>query len=148
MSGVVTEIGELVSAVYFSSAVQKLSLEEVLAMLRSIRPKNQQLGITGMLLYRDGNFLQVIEGPQTAVRKLISTIERDARHRNIVLLGVKPIAERQFSEWSMAFRDVSKMALEEPGYSPFLEFGFNDELFRAQPALAYKLLLRFKQDMR
>lgn len=140
---------QLVSLVYVSSGVRKLDDSEILDILRTSHRNNERLDITGMLLYKDGNFLQVLEGPEQAVTKLMETVERDSRHRGLIVLTKKPIEERQFARWSMAFQDLGKLSAEDRvGFSPFLSGSFLDEDFRRQPDRSYRLLLHFKGNIR
>jgi hypothetical protein len=148
MSAVIAPVEQLVSAVYVSSAVRLMPEEEILEILRAARKRNEGLGITGMLLYRGGNFLQVLEGPAAAVDQLIDKIKKDPRHRGVILMSRKAIEGRQFGDWQMAFRNMSKNCAVEEGYSPFLETDSVDEELGEESQLVYRLLRRFKEDMR
>ena len=72
--------------VYVSAAVTWFSESELRALLTSARFRNEHAGITGMLLYKDGNFMQALEGPEDAVRALYRRIEGDRRHRGLLVL--------------------------------------------------------------
>jgi hypothetical protein len=139
--------GQLTAAIYVSSAHRPLREDEILEILRVARQRNEQLSITGLLLYREGNFLQVLEGPVSSVDALLDTIERDPRHHGMIVLSHVKIEERQFSDWRLAFRALSKKGAATEGYSPFVEADYADEESE-QAQLAYRLLKRFKQDMR
>lgn len=124
--------------IYLSAAVVPFTRQELEILLVKARKKNEERGITGILCYRDGNFLQVIEGEETAVRRLLSEIESDPRHRRIITLFQETIPEREFSEWSMAFRDLES----DPDLAPE---GFNDILNRDKADMdlaAYSLKVR------
>jgi hypothetical protein len=139
----------LASAVYVSSAQRELSPSELTELLKETRENNKRRGITGMLLYRGGNFLQVIEGTESAIDALFVSLRRDKRHNGIIVIKRRQIEERQFGEWQMAFRDISSVDLNEmEGYSPFMEFSFTDNKFQANPDQCHKLLLRFKESTR
>lgn len=139
----------LISTVYVSSSVGKLGDSEILEILRTSQSNNQRREITGMLLYKDGNFLQVLEGPHTNVTELMETVERDNRHRGFIVLTKKRINERQFPNWSMAFEDLGALSEEDKAaYSPFLTSSFLDEDFRLKPDRCYKLLMHFKENIR
>ena len=139
----------LVSLVYASSAVGLLSEKEILDILRVSRINNERLGITGMLLYKGGNFLQVLEGPEPAVLQLIDKIERDPRHRGVMRLIKQGENERQFQDWSMGFRNLDEIPEEDKaGFSAYLTDSLLDEKFRSEPARCYKLLRAFKQNFR
>jgi hypothetical protein len=148
MSAVLAPVEQLVAVVYVSSATKHLEEDEILEILRVARRKNQELDITGMLLYRDGNFLQVLEGPASAVESLIQKIKRDHRHQGLILMSRKNIDERQFADWSMAFRNMSKNCSHEEAFNPFLEADFEDDEVGEESELVFRLLRRFKEDMR
>ena len=82
------------------------------------------------------------------VDSLIQRIRRDPRHAGFILMSRTYIEERQFQEWSMAFRNMSKDVTSKDGYSPFLESDFDDDETGEQSQLVFRLLRRFKQDMR
>lgn len=139
----------LISHVYASSAVGSLAYQEILDILHDSRENNQRLGITGMLLYKGGNFMQVLEGPEASVGALLQKVERDRRHRGVLHLAKKPIEQRSFTDWSMAFQNLDSLnPATHPGYSPFLSTSLLDSQFRSQPEACYKLLLCFKTGMR
>lgn len=101
--------GDLVTLVYFSHARRPLDETELLDLLTVSRRNNQQNGITGMLLYADGNFVQALEGPKAAVEAIFERISVDPAHSGIVSTGIVPIKERQFGEWSMGFLPVTAL---------------------------------------
>lgn len=139
----------LVSLVYVSSSTRKLTDAEILEILRTSQRNNERRAITGMLLYKDGNFLQVLEGRDAEVTDLVERVERDARHRGLIVLTKKRIQERQFPNWSMAFKDLGALsAQDQAAFSPFLADSFLDEDFRGKPDRSYKLLLHFKENIR
>lgn len=139
----------LISLVYVSSATRLMSNEELLEILRRAREENQRLGITGMLLYKGGNFMQVLKGPEEAVLSLKARIEQDPRHRGMLVLLNMPIAERQFSDWSMGFYNAEDLNLSrEEGFTPLLVDDFTAARFRRHPYHAYRLLLTFRDSMK
>src|SRR5579875_1856403 len=149
MGAVAEQVANQVSVVYVSSGVRRFQPEEILEILRTSRRNNEKRNITGMLLYKDGNFLQVLEGPEQAITQLLQTIETDPRHRGMIQLTKKPIEERQFANWSMAFKDLDRLSAEDAAaYSPFLKESLLDKEFRSKPDRCYQLLLRFKQSVR
>lgn len=91
------------SIAYISSAVRPFTPEGIEALLRAARERNQKSGVTGLLLYCDGNFMQLLEGPESAVRGTYARIGRDMRHHQVIKLVEEPVPERSFSEWSMAY---------------------------------------------
>lgn len=143
-----TSAGPLFSLTYVSSAVVPFSRAELLALLERCRERNAREAITGLLLYKEGNFMQVLEGPEGAVRALHAKIGRDGRHRGMITVLQTPLAKRQFDGWTMAFRDLDDPAVRMvPGYSEFLNAALSGEEFAGQPSRCQKLLLAFKTRM-
>jgi hypothetical protein len=93
--------------IYLSRAVREPTPMELVALLLEARSHNEQAGITGALAYSDMQFMQVIEGEETAVTELYERIARDPRHQSVFKLADKAIAERSFDSWSMAFRETT-----------------------------------------
>jgi Sensors of blue-light using FAD len=135
------------SITYVSSAIQPFSSHELRDLLEQCNGNNRKLDVTGMLLYKDGNFMQVLEGEEPSVRKVHETIGRDPRHRGLITLlqGITP--ERQFPEWSMGFRDLGADLANPDGYSEFLSVPLTGTEFQSNPSKAQKLLLTFKKSM-
>jgi len=139
----------LLLLVYVSSASRLFADHELLKMLKKFKDNNARADITGMLVYKGGNFMQAIEGPPDAVRELFERIQRDPRHTGIYKLLEKQISEREFSKWSMGFQNVDILPADVlSGFSSFLGDGFTGESMRQNPGRAHKLLLMFKENMR
>lgn len=134
--------------VYVSSATLPFSGEDLRALLATSRENNAGLGVTGMLLYKDGNFMQILEGDEEAVRGLYTRIAADPRHGGEITLQQGFAEGRQFPDWSMAFRDLdSSEGRSTPGYSEFLNSPLTGQEFSSDPSRAQKLLLTFKRTM-
>ena len=132
--------------VYVSAAVTWFSESELRALLTSARFRNEHAGITGMLLYKDGNFMQALEGPEGAVCALYRRIEGDRRHRGLLVLDSGAQESRQFASWNMAFHDISQGRGEMPsGYSGFMDEPLNAPVFVQQPGRCHELLQMFKE---
>ncbi|MFM9844485.1 MAG: BLUF domain-containing protein [Dongiaceae bacterium] len=108
--------------VYVSTATSLLSVEELELLLTKARRFNAAAGITGLLLYCEGNVMQALEGEREPVSKLMARIRRDRRHKDIRMLFDADGEERNFADWSMQFRQLSgsenrrlQAALEAPG---------------------------------
>ena len=117
--GAVGLITVMFHLVYTSMAVNALSGTELLAQLPLYREKNLRLGITGLLLYKQGEFMQALEGDEATVRSLFATIERDPRHERVHLLTTVAVPKRQFPHWSMGFKNLDEIDINTvPGYTP------------------------------
>ena len=98
----------LVRLLYASRAIDT-SPAAIEAILLQSRQHNPECGITGILCYGGGIFLQAIEGGRMAVSELYGHIQRDVRHNDVVLLHYEEIAERRFAGWTMGQVNVSKI---------------------------------------
>ena len=98
----------LVRLLYCSRAVDT-SPQAVEAILEKARQHNPVSGITGILCYGGGIFLQAIEGGRLPVSELFGTIQKDPRHKDVALLHYEEILERRFGGWSMGQVNVSKL---------------------------------------
>ena len=98
----------LVRLLYASRAVDT-SAEAIDAILSQSRQSNPLCGITGILCYGGGIFLQAIEGGRMAVSDLYGHIQKDARHKNVVLLHYEEISERRFGGWTMGQVNMSRI---------------------------------------
>ncbi|MEO8202168.1 MAG: BLUF domain-containing protein [Gemmatimonadota bacterium] len=134
--------------IYVSSSSGLFSKSELVALLAKCQENNTKLGITGMLLYKDGNIMQVLEGEEKVVRTLHARISLDPRHRGLLTLLEGPLAARQFPDWSMGFRDLNGAdVLSLPGYNEFMNTPLTGEEFSADPTRSQKLLMTFKRNM-
>ena len=98
----------LVRLLYASRAVDP-SADAIEKILTQSRHYNPTCGITGILCYGGGIFLQAIEGGRMAVSELYGHIQRDARHKDVVLLHYEEISERRFGGWTMGQVNMSKI---------------------------------------
>ncbi len=96
-------MSSLEAVVYVSSAVGSLSEAELTELLARARAKNEDVEVTGVLLYHDGTFFQYFEGPSIGVEFVYDRVRRSAMHRGIIELMHASVPERLFSNWSMGF---------------------------------------------
>ncbi|MET0367139.1 MAG: BLUF domain-containing protein, partial [Methylobacterium sp.] len=100
-------MSDLYRLVYASKNLLNGSEPEARAAVETIldasRRNNPRVGVTGALMFNDGAFAQVLEGPQKGVEDTFERIQRDLRHGDVTVLECRPVTERSFSEWSMAF---------------------------------------------
>jgi hypothetical protein len=99
--------------VYVSTAKRLLTELELVDLLNVARDKNKKYDVTGMLIYCEGTFMQVIEGDKASVDLIYKAIEQDTRHKNIIKLATGKIDERNFPDWSMAFASVNSETLRD-----------------------------------
>jgi Sensors of blue-light using FAD len=138
---------KLFSLIYLSAATRPFSQLDLLQLLTKSRENNSGLGVTGMLLFKDGNFLQVLEGEESKVQALYEKIAQDRRHRTLITLSMGYSPERDFPDWSMGFNDLRSSELAKtPGFTRFLETSLTSSDFISDPGKAKKLLLLFKEE--
>lgn len=133
------------SIVYVSSATELLSSDALRDLLSVSRRNNAAVGIGGILLYWDGNFLQYIEGPDDQLDLLMSKVAQDPRHNGLIVLERENIESRAFPDWTMAFE---RMKGTDDGQSDYL----SDGLLRAAPEslspTARRLIEIFRDQLR
>lgn len=99
----------LVRLLYASRAADPQNAEATDAILAKSRSHNPASGITGILCYGGGIFLQALEGGRTAVNDLYKHILNDARHKDVILLSYEEISERKFGGWTMGLVNTAKL---------------------------------------
>ena len=99
----------LVRLMYASRAVPAVDQEELVAILKTSKVNNPKAGITGVLCFSEGIFIQVLEGGRNAVNRLYNRIATDSRHSDVVLLNYEEIAERRFAGWSMGQVNMARL---------------------------------------
>ena len=131
------------SLVYISDAKQGLTEQDLQEILSASRRNNPDNNITGMLLYKDGEFMQVLEGPEKNVTELYNKIAKDPRHEECVILSRKELPSRLFQDWTMGFKNINNEdLLSQEGVSSFFDIDYDKDDF-LQSATAYNLLIRF-----
>ena len=104
----------MLQLLYVSGASIHLGQADIQEILTASRRNNQRVGITGMLLWADGVFIQVLEGEPDTVRTLYRRIQADDRHRNLMLVLEQVADKRVFTQWSMGFKQLnSEMAADK-----------------------------------
>lgn len=99
----------LVRLMYASRAVPAVNHEELIAILRKSKANNPANGVTGVLCFSEGIFLQVLEGGRSAVNRLYNRIVNDARHTQVEILLYEEIGERRFAGWSMGQVSMARL---------------------------------------
>ena len=132
----------LIHCLYSSAASRPFEPAELHELLAVARRKNQAIDVTGMLLYVDGSFFQVLEGEEATVDRLYQHIALDPRHTKCTLIIREPIAARAFSDWSMGYAQMTASDLSAiAGTNAF--FRDDDFLSGLDDGRARKLLAAF-----
>lgn len=132
--------------VYVSAEAVPFTTDMLVDLLDRAREQNAAAGITGLLLHKERNFVQVLEGPRAAVTALYDRICRDPRHRNPIVLDEGEFPGRQFGEWSMGFRDIAAPEVRTlPGFSNFLDTPVAPENYQFDPKGVVAILDIFRR---
>jgi hypothetical protein len=99
----------LVRLLYVSRALDPSATAATDSILAVAREHNMANGITGILCYGGGIYLQAIEGGRNQVNNLYAQIVSDKRHTDVVLLNYEEISERRFGGWTMGQVNLSKL---------------------------------------
>ena len=139
--------------VYVSAATELLGDAALATLLAESRAHNAADGITGMLLYTDGSFIQVLEGPVAAVRACYARILVDPRHTRVTTVFEEESEGRDFAEWTMGFLNGAAVPAEAvAGFTGFLARGTTPAdlppVIDARPGPARDALLAFRDSVR
>jgi hypothetical protein len=107
-------VKDLYALVYVSKAASPYSLTDIDRLLLSSRQRNERHGLSGILLYDNGDFMQYIEGPASGLATIYAKIKGSPLHHGIVELLREPLNAPRFPEWSMAFRSPSGFGMSNP----------------------------------
>lgn len=136
----------LIRLLYISSATQKMSDEDLLNLLERCRINNSARNITGMLLYCNDTFIQVLEGEDSELDSLYNCIRKDPRHTGASILERRVIKERQFPDWSMGFKKLTDADLSDvEGLNSFFEKDVGSDYFIHEQNIVTLLMQHFKK---
>jgi Sensors of blue-light using FAD len=127
--------------IYMSSATQLMNNDELLELLNTSRKNNSEKNLTGMLLYGEGAFVQVLEGEDDMVESTYEIIKADPRHKNLIQIISGKIDKRIFPDWSMGFKAVDRKIAEE--FAGFIDIRNNGLLIEDEKHPAVIVLKTF-----
>lgn len=128
---------------YLSSATQPFddaALEHLLAVSRR---NNEADGVSGMLLYDDGNFIQYLEGEETGVEAVFDRIGRDPRHAGMLVVSRGAATRRLFADWSMGFQGVTPQDRARIGGFELSRAAIEERLGNAAPGILVSMMRSF-----
>jgi hypothetical protein len=137
----------LIHLIYVSSARGEIGADELARVLESSVRYNMKQQVTGMLLYLNGSFMQVLEGEDAAVDEAYARILLDDRHTGAMLIEREPIDGRSFGRWSMGFKSLRSAEVADfPAFVPSFDSSVDFASIGARPGLAYDLLELFARN--
>lgn len=128
------------SITYLSTASTVFDDGDLGTLLMHSRANNRRLDLTGLLLHKDGQFLQVLEGPEDQVAAKYTRISADPRHAEVTILAEESIESRRFPDWTMAYEPITDTLADEiPGYRTLFTPGILPSAASTLPALTQLL---------
>ena len=141
-----SEANKMICMVYISSAKLSLTESEIIKIVEDAQINNEKSDVTGLLLFNKGNFMQLVEGQALTVEALYEKILQDNRHTEVKLLLKESITHRNFSNWTMGFRNIEKLKKINPDIrNLFLEEELNFSIYQNNPYGALQFLETFKR---
>lgn len=135
----------LIKLVYVSAATRPFTQPALRELLSKARTFNSSVNISGLLLYHERSFFQILEGEEENVTPLFAHIGLDPRHDRVLLLSKQEVEERNFGAWSMGFIDVDPMAAKLPGFLKLLEAKSSFLELQGDTKLVAKLIDGFQE---
>lgn len=131
---------------YISASNHDFDEEELCDLLNIAREKNLAVGVSGMLLYHNGSFIQALEGAQTEVELIYERIGKDPRHTESRILFRGEVFERDFDGWSMGFyRSKQSQSENLEGFHQFLSKGIRQNEKQDSDGTVQKALKGFRE---
>ncbi len=135
---------KLTHYIYSSAATVDFSHDDIISLLEVARKNNAKLGVTGMLLYDNGSFFQILEGQPQVVDSIYEKIEKDKRHNQVKKIICEEIEKRDFAEWTMGHAGLTRAELLKiEGFNDFFQGQKN--LIDLDEGRAKTLLNAFKE---
>ncbi len=134
----------LIRLIYISAATYPPTDQELKNLLMGARERNKHNQITGLLIYKNRTFMQVLEGEQQQVHELFDKIKKDPRNNGMVKLIEQPILKRDFAQWYMGFENLEHYNPEQlPAYVEILDNQLDESKIEAVKGKSLNLLLSF-----
>lgn len=138
----------MIRLTYASTALKEWSAEDLLLLLKECRTNNSAKNITGILLYTNGTFFQVLEGDEATVKSVYAIIQQDQRHKDVTLIQKEQITERAFPYWSMGFENIDVKELSKmDGLNDFFEHDFTPSGFVSHKNIIAPLLNHLRRKL-
>jgi Sensors of blue-light using FAD len=132
----------MIQITYVSRATEPMKAEQLLALLQQCLTNN---AVNGVMFYGNETFLQAIEGDADVVDRLLESIRRDLRHKELQVLRRRPIEQREYQNWGMGFMRVSTDELRQvPGLGDFGKGDFNLMYLVQHQTIAQNLLQHYR----
>jgi uncharacterized membrane protein (DUF373 family) len=133
---------------YASTSTRDWTPDELLSLLTECQTKNTDNNLTGILLYANETFFQVLEGEEITVNKVYDSIKKDTRHKDCTVIDTQPIKERAFPYWSMGFEKIDASDLHNiKGMNDFFAKDFTPSGFAEHKNIVEPLLAHLRSKL-
>lgn len=137
---------QLIQLIYISASTVSFSTEDLTTLLKKARSNNSKVDVSGMLIYHEGSFFQVLEGTEEEVFRIYNIIEDDPRHDDVRLLLKSVVEERSFENWSMGFVKPDKKLFKQiEGFADFFKTGFSVSEMRKEGSVLGRVMTEFRE---
>ena len=131
--------------VYISRATKLLSTEDLSNLLKKARQRNAEYSLTGMLLYKDQSFIQLLEGGKVSLDLIYDAIKKDQRHTRVKTIIERETDTRTFKNWSMGFANLdTDSPINIEGFTDFFSDSESITNLIDKPSDALELLKYFR----
>ena len=138
----------MIHLICISSATSWPSETDLVELLQQLRARNQKQNITGMLIYDNAIYVQVLEGDADIVHEVYQLICKDPRNNGVVKLLEDHIEERDFPDWSMGFKRLEYNPAEAlPGFVDVFNGGIEQQAAIGYEFSCVELLMRFVKNV-
>ncbi|MBV6652017.1 MAG: BLUF domain-containing protein [Hoeflea sp.] len=136
----------MLQMLYVSGASRPLSTDQIEKILAVSRRNNLRDGVTGMLLWADGVFIQILEGEAKTVRSVFQRIEADDRHKNVMVVLEQAAGKRLFTQWSMGFKRLDEEMAADRKIFQISRAALKDRIGNDDGGLFLETVLAFSRD--
>lgn len=136
---------DLIQLIYVSVSKTFMTATDLMDILDKSRKNNRPRNVTGVLLYQNGFFVQVLEGQAADVDAIYQKIENDARHGHVKVIDRSAIQQRGFPTWSMGFTNLDELTGEDAtALREFLQTPLDTDIVTDRPEHVFRLVERVK----
>ncbi len=128
---------------YVSTGCDGLRFEHIKEILDSSIKNNKEADVTGILIYCNKHFFQILEGSKDAVERIFSKIAIDCRHDSVIKLQCSYVDERQFEGWNMGFKSYNKELKPLDNFNMEEFYGHVKNRLNCCNAVSLKILVDF-----
>jgi len=137
----------MIHIIYISSVTSWPTEEDLTNLLEQARSRNLKQNVTGMLIYDNATFMQVLEGDISDVHEIYESIRKDPRNTGVVKLAENEIIARDFPDWTMGFKNLKNCSPDElSGFVDIFNGGLDKEIATKNKSSAINLLMNFAKN--